>query len=70
MTKWTRIAAGVSGTFGDALPIEGLIESANETAKVGKVTASWPTRSTGPESARTVLTRSWWQLGMREPGTH
>lgn len=38
VTKWTRIAAGVSGTFGDALPIEGLIESANETAKVGKVT--------------------------------
>ncbi len=26
--------------FGDALPIEGLIESANETAKVGQVTGS------------------------------
>lgn len=36
--KWTRIAAGVYGTFGDALPIEGLIEAANETAKTGKVT--------------------------------
>ena len=35
---WTRIAAGVSGTFGDSLPIEGLIEAANETAKVGTVT--------------------------------
>lgn len=32
---WTRTAAGVWGTFGDSLPIEGLIESANETAKVG-----------------------------------
>lgn len=35
MSRWTDIAAGVWGTFGDALPIEGLIESANETAKVG-----------------------------------
>lgn len=40
ITKWTNIAAGVCGTFGDALPIEGLIESANETAKVGQVTGS------------------------------
>ena len=40
ITKWTDIAAGVCGTFGDALPIEGLIESANETAKVGQVTGS------------------------------
>lgn len=38
MSTWTNIAAGVYGTFGDALPIEGLIESANETAKVGEVT--------------------------------
>ncbi len=38
VSTWTRIAAGVSGTFGDSLPIEGLIESSNETAKVGKVT--------------------------------
>lgn len=40
VTKWTSIAAGVAGTFGDALPIEGLIESANETAKVGQVAGS------------------------------
>ena len=38
ITKWTRIAAGVSGTFGDSLPIEGLIEASNETARVGQVT--------------------------------
>lgn len=38
VAKWTQIAAGVYGTFGDALPIEGLIEAANETAKTGKVT--------------------------------
>lgn len=38
VSKWTRIAAGVNGTFGDSLPIEGLIEATNETAKVGKVT--------------------------------
>lgn len=35
VSRWTKIAAGVYGTFGDALPIEGLIESANETIKVG-----------------------------------
>lgn len=40
VSTWTRIAAGVSGTFGDSLPIEGLIEAANETAKVGEVTGS------------------------------
>lgn len=38
IAKWTEIAAGVYGTFGDSLPIEGLIEAANETAKTGKVT--------------------------------
>lgn len=38
VAKWTTIAAGVYGTFGDALPIEGLIEAANETAKTGEVT--------------------------------
>lgn len=36
--RWTEIAAGVYGTFGDSLPIEGLIEASNETAKVGQVT--------------------------------
>ena len=40
VATWTRIAAGVSGTFGDSLPIEGLIEAANETAKVGEVTGT------------------------------
>lgn len=40
VAKWTEIAAGVSGTFGDSLPIEGLIEAANETAKVGAVTGT------------------------------
>ena len=37
---WTNIAAGVVGTFGDALPVESLIEAANETANVGKVTGT------------------------------
>lgn len=35
---WTNIAAGAYATFGDALPINGLIEAANETARVGTVT--------------------------------
>lgn len=38
VSVWTNIAAGVSGTFGDSLPIESLIEAANETANVGTVT--------------------------------
>lgn len=35
LSKWVSLSAGVYGTFGDSLPIEGLIESSNETAKVG-----------------------------------
>ena len=38
LAKWSDICAGVSATFGDSLPIEGLTEAANETAKVSKVT--------------------------------
>lgn len=38
LANWSNICAGVSATFGDSLPIEGLTEAANETAKVGKVT--------------------------------
>lgn len=37
---WTHIAAGAYASFGDALPIEGLIEAANETIKVGEVTGT------------------------------
>lgn len=40
VAKWGDIAAGVTGTFGDALPINSLIEAANETAKVGEVTGA------------------------------
>ena len=39
LAKWTGdILPGVFATFGDSLPIEGLTEAANETAKVGQVT--------------------------------
>ena len=38
LEKWTNICTGVYATFGASLPIEGLTEAANETAKVGKVT--------------------------------
>ena len=40
LAQWTNIAAGVFATFGDSLPLEGLTEAANETAKVGTVTGS------------------------------
>ena len=38
LSKWTDIATGVYATFGDSLPIEGLTEAANETAKTGQIT--------------------------------
>ena len=40
VAKWADISAGVVGSFGDALPINSLIEASNETAKVGKVTGA------------------------------
>lgn len=38
--EWTTIATGIYATFGDSLPIEGLTEAANETAKTGALTGS------------------------------
>ena len=38
LQTWTNICTGIFATFGDSLPIEGLTEAANETAKVGQVT--------------------------------
>lgn len=40
LQEWTTICQGVFATFGDSLPIEGLTEAANETAKVGTVTGT------------------------------
>ena len=40
LSEWTTICQGVYSTFGDSLPIEGLTEAANETAKVGTVTGT------------------------------
>lgn len=40
LQTWTKIATGVYATFGDSLPIEGLTEAANETAKTGALTGS------------------------------
>ena len=51
LARWTDIAAGVYATFGDSLPLEGLTEAANETAKVSLVTGpfadalNWATMS-------------------------
>ncbi len=38
LQTWTDICTGVYATFGEALPIEGLTEAANETAKTGVLT--------------------------------
>lgn len=38
LNTWTKICTGVYATFGDSLPIEGLTEAANETAKTGALT--------------------------------
>lgn len=40
LTKWTKIATGVYGTFGNSLPIESLTEASNETAKTGQLTGA------------------------------
>ena len=38
LSTWTDICTGIYATFGASLPIEGLTEAANETAKTGIVT--------------------------------
>lgn len=38
LQTWTDICTGVYATFGESLPIEGLTEAANETAKTGELT--------------------------------
>ena len=38
LAEYTHILTGVYATFGDSLPIEGLAEAVNETARVGTVT--------------------------------
>ena len=38
LQTWTDICTGVWATFGDSLPIEGLTEASNETAKTGHLT--------------------------------
>lgn len=38
LATWTDICTGVYATFGASLPIEGLTEAANETAKTGQLT--------------------------------
>lgn len=40
LAEWTKVCQGIYATFGDSLPIEGLTEAANETARVGKVTGT------------------------------
>ena len=37
LAKWTDICTGVFASYGDSLPIEGLAEAANHTAKLGEV---------------------------------
>ena len=41
LAEMTNAMTGIYATFGDSLPLEGLAEAANETAKVGKVTGSF-----------------------------
>lgn len=40
LATWTNICTGVYATFGASLPIEGLTEAANETAKTGQLTGA------------------------------
>ena len=38
LSTWTDICTGVYALFGDSIPIEGLTEASNETAKTGELT--------------------------------
>lgn len=40
LNKWVDITTGVYATYQDSLPVEGLAEAANETAKCGQVTGN------------------------------
>lgn len=40
LTEWTKILQGVYATMGDAIPVETLAESVNETAQVAKITGT------------------------------
>ena len=40
LAEWTKILQGVYATMGDAIPVETLAESVNETAQVAKVTGT------------------------------
>ncbi len=40
LAEWTDICQGVYATFGDSLPIEGLTEAVNHSAKLGEVQGS------------------------------
>ena len=40
LDEWTNILTGVYATFGESLPVEGLAEAANHTAKIGEVQGS------------------------------
>lgn len=40
LAQWTTVCQGVYATFPDSLPIEGLVEASNETAKTGVVTGT------------------------------
>lgn len=40
VAEWIEIAAGVYGRFGESIPIESLIEAANETKQTGVVTGA------------------------------
>ena len=62
LAQWTDIAAGVWATFGDSLPIEGLTEAANETAKTGQLT--------GPVSMRRPSSRRWMAAVPNRSGPH
>ncbi|MFQ9126759.1 MAG: hypothetical protein ACLR4Z_08195 [Butyricicoccaceae bacterium] len=72
VTKWARIAAGVHGTFGDSLPIEGLVESANETARTGQITGvfadaiNWATRRASTSASRSRPTPRQTRTGTRQ----
>ena len=63
VSTWTNIAAGVFGTFGDSLPIEGLIESRQQ--KLDKLLEFSLMHLIGLEFLKTNLMKNWQHVRLR-----
>lgn len=57
LSAWVEITKGVWGSYQDSLPVEGLAEASNETAKVGKVTGVFADALNWSSEAATMFSK-------------